>query len=132
MSFSVSVAFALKVSSSERRRVVLLKKSDDEISPCGFVYEREASWCSQISGKKIGNLETPTTKTDILIFLKQEKLLAGTIHIKYLISLKAMYGENMKEIDFQLLPQNQEFPHYEYIIGGFPLSPGKIYILVKV
>lgn len=21
-----------------------------------------------------------------------------------------MYGENMKEIDFQLLPQNQEFP----------------------
>lgn len=86
----------------------------------------------KISGKKLGNFVTPTTKTDILIFLKQEKLLAGTIHIKYLISLKAMYGENMKEIDFRLLPQNQEFPHYEYIIGGFPLSPGKIYILVKV
>ena len=39
---SVSVAFALKESSSKRRTVVLLKESV-QISPCDFVCEREAS-----------------------------------------------------------------------------------------
>ena len=36
----------------------------------------------KISGKKLGNFVTPTTKTDILILLKKEKLLAGTIIIQ--------------------------------------------------
>ena len=36
----------------------------------------------KISGKKLGNFVTPTTKTDILILLKKEKLLAATIIIQ--------------------------------------------------
>ena len=39
---STSLDIALKVSSSERRRVVLLMESI-QISPCGFVCEREES-----------------------------------------------------------------------------------------
>ena len=43
-----------------------------QISPCGFVCEREENWCYQISSFKYGHLETPTTKTDILSFIKNE------------------------------------------------------------
>ena len=39
-----------------------------QISPCAFIYEREESWCQQISGWKYGHFETPTTKTNILTF----------------------------------------------------------------
>ena len=39
---SASLDIALKVSSSERRRVVLLMESV-QISPCGFICEREES-----------------------------------------------------------------------------------------
>ena len=48
---------------------------------------------------------TLTTKTDVLFFLKTKKLLQGTIHIRYLIYLKAIYGQKMKEIDFSTLGQ---------------------------
>ena len=41
---STSLDIALKVSSSERRRVVLLMESV-QISPCAFICEREESWC---------------------------------------------------------------------------------------
>ena len=41
-----------------------------QISPCGFICEREKSWCQQISGWEYGHFETPTpgSKTDILAF----------------------------------------------------------------
>ena len=52
---------------------------------------------------------TLTTKTDVLIFLKTKKLLAGTIHIRYLIYLKAIYGQKMKEIDFSTLAMKLRF-----------------------
>ena len=52
---------------------------------------------------------TPTTKTDVLIFLKNKKLLAGTIHIRYLIYLKAIYGQKTKEIDFSTLAMKLRF-----------------------
>ena len=42
MTSSASLDIALKVSSSERRRVVLLMESV-HIFPCGFIYEREES-----------------------------------------------------------------------------------------
>ena len=41
---STSLDIALKVSSSERRRVVLLMESV-QISPCAFICEREESSC---------------------------------------------------------------------------------------
>ena len=41
---STSLDIALKVSSSERRRVVLLMESV-QISPCALICEGEESWC---------------------------------------------------------------------------------------
>ena len=37
-------------------------------------------------------------------FLENERLFARTTYIRLLIYLKAIYGQKMKEIDFQLLP----------------------------
>ena len=47
-----------------------------QISPCGFICEREKSWCQQILGWKYGHFETPTpgSKTDILAFLENKRL----------------------------------------------------------
>ena len=52
---------------------------------------------------------TPTTKTDIVIFLKNKQLLAGTIHIRYLIYQKATYGKKTKESDFSTLATKLRF-----------------------
>ena len=46
--------------------------------------------------------EPPTSQTDLLIFLSNKRLLAGTIYIRFLIYRKGIYGQKMKEIDFQL------------------------------
>ena len=51
----------------------------------------------------IGLFETPTTKTDILIFLENKRLFARTTYITSFIYLKAIYGQKMKEIDFSTL-----------------------------
>ena len=74
-----------------------------QISPCGFICEREESWCKQISGWKYGHFETPTTKTDILTFLENKRLFARTTYIGLLIYLKAIYGQKMMAIDFSTL-----------------------------
>ena len=65
---------SLTVSSNERKRVVLLMESVQN-SPCGFVCECKESWFLQISGLKLGHFETPTLKTDILIFIGNKRLL---------------------------------------------------------
>ena len=52
---------------------------------------------------RLGHFETPTPKTDILIFLSNKRPLVGTIHITFLIYLKAIYGQQIKEIDFSTL-----------------------------
>ena len=75
-----------------------------QISPCGFICEREESWCFQISGWKYRHFETPTTKTDVLTFLENKRLFARTTYIRLLIYLKAIYGQKMKASIFQLLP----------------------------
>ena len=67
-----------------------------QISPCGFTCEREEGW-------KLGQSETATSKTDLLIFLTNKKLSAGTIYFRFLIYLKAIYEQNVKEIDFSTL-----------------------------
>ena len=79
---------ALKVSSSESKRIFLPMESV-QISPRVFVCERQESRCQRIPGKKLGQSETLTSKTDLLIFLTNKKLLAGTIHLRFLIYLKA-------------------------------------------
>ena len=48
--------------------------------------------------------ETPTSKTDLLIFLS-----AGTIYIRFLIYLKAVDEQKMKEIDFSTLAPQLRF-----------------------
>ena len=49
--------------------------------------------------------ETPTSKTDLLIFLTNKRLLAGTIYRRFLIYLKALKHEQkkIKEINFLTL-----------------------------
>ena len=80
-----------------------------QISPCAYVCEREESLCQQISGLKLGHLQTPTSKTDRLIFLPNKLLLAGTIYTRFLIYLKAIYGQKIKEIDFSTLATKLKF-----------------------
>ena len=58
---------------------------------------------------KLGQSETLTSKTDLLIFLTNKRLLAGTIYIRFLIYLKATYEQKMKEIDFSTLAKKLRF-----------------------
>ena len=58
---------------------------------------------SEYQIKELGPSETPTSKTDFLIFLTNNRLLAGTIYIRFLIYLKAVYEQKMKEIYFSTL-----------------------------
>ena len=53
--------------------------------------------------------ETATLKTDLLIFLTNKKLSAGTIYFRFLIYLKATYEQKMKEIDFSTLASKLRF-----------------------
>ena len=53
--------------------------------------------------------ETPTSKTDFLIFLTNDRLLAGTIYIRFLIYLKAVHEQKMKEIYFSTLATKLRF-----------------------
>ena len=51
--------------------------------------------------KKLGQYETQISKSHLLIFPTNNRLLAGTIYIRFLINLKAIYRQKkMKEIDF--------------------------------
>ena len=54
-------------------------------------------------------LETPTSKIDLLIFLTNKKLSAVTIYFRFLIYLKAIYEQKMKEIDFSTLATKLRF-----------------------
>ena len=58
---------------------------------------------------KLGQSESPTMKTDILIFLTNKRLLAGTIYSRFLIYLTAIYEQKMKEIDFSTLATKLRF-----------------------
>ena len=59
----------------------------------------------------LGQSETPTSKTDLLIFLTNKKLSAGTIYFRFLIYLKAIYQQKMKDIDFSTLATKLRFWH---------------------
>ena len=65
-----------------------------EISPL-FQIKREESWCSRISGWKLGFFESPTRKLLLIHTFLQNKtcLSAKTISIKPLIYVKAIYGQ---------------------------------------
>ena len=58
---------------------------------------------------KRGKSETPTSKTDLLIFLTKKRLLAGTIYIWFPIYLTAIYEQKIKEIDFSTLATKLRF-----------------------
>ena len=53
--------------------------------------------------------DTPMPKNDTLIFLANKRLPAGTIYITFLIYVKAIYGQKMKEIDFSTLATKLRF-----------------------
>ena len=48
-------------------------------------------------------------KTDLLIFVTNKRLFAGTIYITFLIYLTAIYEQKMKEIDFSTLATKLRF-----------------------
>ena len=58
---------------------------------------------------KLGQSETLTSKTDLLIFLSDKRLLAATIYIRFLIRLTAIYEQKMKETDFLTLATKLRF-----------------------
>ena len=68
-----------------------------QISPYGFVSVREKNWRYRISRQKLGHFEIPTSKTYILSFLANKRLLAEKIYITFLIYLKAIYGQKWKK-----------------------------------
>ena len=53
--------------------------------------------------------DTPMPKNDTLIFLANKRLPAGKIYITFLIYVKAIYGQKMKEIDFSTLATKSVF-----------------------
>ena len=53
--------------------------------------------------------ETPKSKTDFLIFLTNNRFLAGTIYIRFLIYAKAVYEQKMKEIYFSTVAPKLRF-----------------------
>ena len=55
-----------------------------QISPYGFIFKGEKSWCKQISGWKYGHFETPTTKLIFLLFSKIKGLLREQLTSDYL------------------------------------------------
>ena len=46
-----------------------------------------------LSNFRLGQSETPTSKNDLLIFLTNKRLLAGTIYIRFLIYVTAIYEQ---------------------------------------
>ena len=64
---------------------------------------------SEYHVKILGQSETPTSKTDFLIFLTNNRPLGGTIYIRFLIYLKAVYEQKMKEIYFSTLATKLRF-----------------------
>ena len=64
---------------------------------------------SEFQVKKLGQSETPTSKTDLLIFLTNKTLPAGTIYFRFLIYLKAIWEQKIKEIDFSTLATKLRF-----------------------
>ena len=87
--------FCPKVSSSGRKRIFLFIESVLSSDPMQL--------CLRTRGRSMS--ETPTSKTDLLIFLTNKRLLAGTIYRRFLIYLKAMKHEpkKIKEIYFLTL-----------------------------
>ena len=68
-----------------------------------------------VSDFQVGQSETPTSRTNLLIFLTNKRLLAGTVYIRFLIYLKAIYEKKkkkkkkMKEIEFSTLATKLRF-----------------------
>lgn len=77
---------------------------------------------SECQVNKWGHSKNPTPKTDVLVFLTNKRLLAGTIYIRFLIYLKAIQGQKWKKSTIQLLPWNQDFAGFFLTIALKQLS----------
>ena len=64
---------------------------------------------SEFQVKTLGQSESPTSKTNLLIFLTNKRLLAVTIYIRFLIYLRAIYEQKMNEIEFSTLATKLRF-----------------------
>lgn len=84
--------------------------------------------CFQMRGKlllanvRLINEAILESKTDVLIFLTNKRLLAGTIYIRFLIYLKAIQGQKWKKSTIHLPPWNQDFAGFFLTIALKQLS----------
>ena len=83
----------MKVSSSERKKIIVLFMESVHMSPAALFPNAKKITVSECQVNKLGHSENPTSKTDVLIFLTNKRLLAGTIYIRFLTYLKAIQGQ---------------------------------------
>ena len=86
---------------SNNRLELYITMGGVQIFACGIVCERDESWCLRISGEKLGHPRKPIFK-----FLSEIKGLwreQFTSRFLSTYSVKAIYGQKMKEIDFSTL-----------------------------
>ena len=100
---TMSFAIALKVSFSGKKEFFCSWKVSKFLHAASFAVTQGKLMLANSRLKILGQSETPTSKTNLLIFLTNKRLLAGTIYIRFLIYLKAIYEQKMKEIDFSTL-----------------------------
>ena len=103
---TTSFAIALKVSSSGRKRIFLIMPGKcPDFSMRIRLRTRGKLMLANIR-LKIRAVRDSDIDNRFLIFLTNNRLLAGTIYIRFLIYLKAVYEQKMNDIYFQLLPRN--------------------------
>ena len=74
-----------------------------------FLHAASFANARKVNVSELRQSGTPTSKTDLLIFLTNKKLSAGTIYFRFFINLKAVYKQKMKEIDFSTLATKVRF-----------------------
>ena len=92
---TTSFAIALKVSLVEEEEFFCSLKVSKFLHAASFANARKVD-VSEFKVKNWGSLRLRHQKNDLLIFLTNKRHLAGTIDIRFLIYLTAIYEQNMK------------------------------------
>ena len=90
----MSLAIAMKVSSGERRKFIVLFMDSVQIYRVALFANMRKVTASECQVKKLGH---------------SENLLTGTVFFMFLIYLKAIYDQKMKEIHFSTTAMKSRF-----------------------
>ena len=69
-------------------------------------------WPVKNACRNLGQSETSTSKTDLLIFLTNKRLLTGKIYIRFLTYLKAIYRKKWKNWFFNSCHESWDFARF--------------------